>query len=163
MQIARCSQADGKNEKRSSASPSTQLSTHAQKERGAGTQTPHKGGPHVFARASFSPKVQAPPSHQVYWIHISAREDKTISSVPALSVVPSTPSLCSFPRPLPHPLSSSISISILSLFSFSMPVISDTLSLPWPFHLSPSLPLCMAGWVGLPQPSSQPANEQRSL
>lgn len=90
MQIARCSQADGKNEKRKqatlrthllrgcSASPSTQLSTHAQKERGAGTQTPHKGGPHVFARASFSPKVQAPPSHQVYWIHISAREDKTI-------------------------------------------------------------------------------------
>lgn len=96
-------------------------------------------------------------------VRVSPLPSPSISSVPALSVVPSTPSLCSFPRPLPHPLSSSISISILSLFSFSMPVISDTLSLPWPFHLSPSLPLCMAGWVGLPQPSSQPANEQRSL
>lgn len=89
-----------------------------------------------------------------------------ISSVSGPSVAASTPPFVpppSPPRPLPHHLSPSTSISILSLFSFFMPVISVTLSLPWLFHLSPSLPLRMAGWVGLPQPSPLPANEQRSL
>lgn len=58
-----------------SASLSTQLSTHSQKERDAAF--PPKR-PLSSARASFSPKVQAPPNHQVYWIHTSAGEDKVV-------------------------------------------------------------------------------------
>lgn len=55
----------------------TALHTRSERKRSRDADSPQRWPPR-FARASFSPKVQAPPSHQVYWIHISAGEDKTI-------------------------------------------------------------------------------------
>lgn len=55
----------------------TALHTRSERKRSRDADSPQRWPPR-FARASFSPKVQAPPSHQVYWIHISAGEDKTV-------------------------------------------------------------------------------------
>lgn len=58
---------------------STQLTLHTRSERKRrdGLRLPQRW-PLCSARASVSPKVQAPPSHQVYWIHTSAGEDKAV-------------------------------------------------------------------------------------
>lgn len=63
-----------------SALPPTHLTLHTRSERKRrdGRSSLHQRWPPGSARASVTPKVQPPPSHQVYWIHASAREDKAV-------------------------------------------------------------------------------------
>lgn len=55
------------------------LHTRSERKRRDGRRSPlPQRWPPRSARDSFSPKVQAPPSHQVYWIHTSAGEDRAL-------------------------------------------------------------------------------------